>query len=64
MKKLNRDFPASDIYLPRTGNARICRAPSRLPGRNNTKSGMSFDERHTASKYPKEDRTDQYRLLP
>ena len=50
MKKLNRDFPASDIYLPRTGNARICRAPSRLPGRNNTKSGMSFDERHTARK--------------
>lgn len=50
MKKLNRDFPASDIYLPRTGSARICRAPPRLPGRNNTKSGMSFDERHTARK--------------
>lgn len=50
MKKLNRDFPASDIYLPRTGSARICRAPPRLPGRNNTKSGMSYDERHTARK--------------
>ena len=62
MKKLNRDFPASDIYLPRTGSARICRAPPRLPGRNNTKSGMSFDERHTAEN--PEDRTDQYRLLP
>lgn len=62
MKKPNRDFPASDIYLPRTGSARICRAPHAYQAETIPKA-VCPSMKDIPLENP-EDRTDQYRLLP
>lgn len=50
MKKPNRDFPASDIYLPRTGAHGFAVRPHAYQAETIPKAGMSFEERHTARK--------------
>lgn len=63
MKKPNRDFPASDIYLPRTGQRTDLPCAPTLTRQKQYQKRVCPSMKDIPLENP-EDRTDQYRLLP